>query len=224
MVVIMKLHHLKKQNYKRYCFSCSCVLKPNLYTNVANFGLYNKTWNYYLNLNPFLKARKSITTSHLKTIEFSSPKDARWWDLGSQMFIMDISKSVNLKWPQKRTLVFCEETYRLRKKTTAWANYDWCSVLFLFIWELIKRSVTWTILMFLKMFTSLFVQNFHNHIHNVLKIAKRSLILVAIYMQKFKKLEKKNNFGIKIRKIKKAKILFLASKFKVQTVWLLLHG
>ena len=42
--------------------------------------------------------------------------------------------------------------------------------------------------MFLKMFTSLFVQNFLNHIHNVLKIAKKSLILVAIYMQKFKKL------------------------------------
>ena len=36
-------------------------------------------------------------------------------------------------------------------------------------------------------------------------------------MQKFKKLEKKNNFGIKIRKIKKAKILFLASKFKIQS-------
>ena len=116
MVVIMKLHHLKKQNYKRYCFSCSCVLKPNLYTNVANFGLYNKTWNYYLNLNPFLKARKSITTSHLKTIEFSSPKDARWWDLGSQMFIMDISKSVNLKWPQKRTLVFLRRDISVTEK------------------------------------------------------------------------------------------------------------
>ena len=91
-------------------------LKPNLYTNVANFGLYNKTWNYYLNLNPFLKARKSITTSHLKTIEFSSPKDARWWDLGSQMFIMDISKSVNLKWPQKRTLVFLRRDISVTEK------------------------------------------------------------------------------------------------------------
>ena len=45
--------------------------------------------------------------------------------------------------------------------------------------------------MFLKMFISLFVQNFLNHIHNVLKIAKKSLILVAIYIQKFKKLKKK---------------------------------
>ena len=38
---------------------------------------------------------------------------------------------------------FREETYRFRRKTTAWANHDWFSVFFLLILELIfMRSVT----------------------------------------------------------------------------------